>query len=305
MELRHLRYFVAVAEAGSLKLAAETILHTSQPSLSRQIRDLEGEVGVLLLERSPRGVALTPAGMAFLDEARESLARAGAAVERARLAARTPRPVFAVGFVVGHEIDCIPPATRMLRDELPGLELRIFGGFSVDLAEQLRRGTLDVAFLRCEPGYDFEQRMLLAEPIVAVLRADHALARGRALDPRDLVGETFIGISPVPRVLRGVVLGYLERSGVRIVPEVEIDNFAMALTLVSSTGGVALLPASIRHYLPPSIVSLPLAGEPPTIDLVVACRRDDRSAVLRGFLERLDQLAAEIRREGGERQRWL
>jgi LysR family hca operon transcriptional activator len=97
MELRHLRYFVAVAEAGSLKLAAEKRLHTAQPSLSRQIRDLEREVGVPLMSRSVRGVELTPAGRAFLDHARLSLTQAAAAAEAARRAAQPTKPIFAVG----------------------------------------------------------------------------------------------------------------------------------------------------------------------------------------------------------------
>jgi LysR family hca operon transcriptional activator len=88
MELRHLRYFIAVAEAGSMKLAAESRLHTAQPSLSRQMRDLEHEVGAALLARSVRGVELTPAGCAFLDHARLALTQAEAAAEAARSAAR-------------------------------------------------------------------------------------------------------------------------------------------------------------------------------------------------------------------------
>src|SRR5271154_57265 len=103
MELRHLRYFVAVAEEGSLKLAAEKRLHTAQPSLSRQIRDLEDEVGAQLLQRSTRGIELTAAGRAFLAHARLSLAQAEAAVQSARRVAQTAMPVFAVGFVTGHE----------------------------------------------------------------------------------------------------------------------------------------------------------------------------------------------------------
>src|ERR1700738_517960 len=96
MELRHLRYFIAVAETGSLTEAAERRLYTSQPSLSRQIRDLESHVGVPLLSRSVRGVELTPAGQAFLEHARLVLMYADAAVERARQAAQPERKTFAI-----------------------------------------------------------------------------------------------------------------------------------------------------------------------------------------------------------------
>src|ERR1700679_1241122 len=104
MELRHLRYFVAVAEAGSLTVAAEKKLHTAQPSLSRQIRDLEYEVGVPLMNRSVRGIELTAAGRAFLDHARLALAQAETATEAARRAAKPAKPTFALGFLTGQEM---------------------------------------------------------------------------------------------------------------------------------------------------------------------------------------------------------
>src|ERR1700742_447838 len=110
MEQRHLRYFVAVAEAGSMKLAAESRLHTAQPSLSRQIRDLEHEVGVALLTRGAQGVALTPAGRVFLDHARLAVSQAEAAIEAARRVARPAKSRFALGFLTGQEIDWLPGA---------------------------------------------------------------------------------------------------------------------------------------------------------------------------------------------------
>ena len=105
MELRHLRYFVAIAEEGSLTVAAEKRLHTAQPSLSRQMRDLEDQVGVKLMIRGIRGVELTAAGRAFLDHARLALTQAGAAVEAARRAAEPLKPAFALGFLTGTEVD--------------------------------------------------------------------------------------------------------------------------------------------------------------------------------------------------------
>src|ERR1700693_4750023 len=113
MELRHLRYFIAVAEAGRLTLAAEKKLHTAQPSLSRQIRDLEYEVGVPLMSRSVHGIELTAAGRAFLDHARLAL-QAEAAGEAARRAAQPARPTFVLGFLTGKEIDWLPEAMRIL-----------------------------------------------------------------------------------------------------------------------------------------------------------------------------------------------
>jgi LysR family hca operon transcriptional activator len=123
MELRHLRYFIAVAEEGSLTLAAEKRLHTAQPSLSRQIRDLEQEVGVQLITRSVQGIELTAAGRAFLDHARLAVMQAEAAREAARRAAQPAKPSLALGFLSGTEMDLLPPAMRVLQDELPNIEV--------------------------------------------------------------------------------------------------------------------------------------------------------------------------------------
>lgn len=298
MELRHLRYFIAVAEEGSLKLAAEKRLHTAQPSLSRQIRDLEDEVGTPLLQRSVRGIELTAAGRTFLDHARLSVAQAEAALESARRIAQPAKPVFAVGFVTGHEVDCIPPTTRLLLDDLPNLELRVFSGFSVTLGEDLQRGKLDVAFMRREPNPQLEYRPIISEPLVAIMPAHHPLAARGAIAPQALVGETFIGISSVAPILRNTVNAYLDRSGAPITAHLEIDNFAMAISLVEMTAGVALLPASIGGYLPPSLVLRPLSGEQPTIDLVLGFRKANASPVLQKFLSRLGELAAHLQRKG-------
>jgi LysR family hca operon transcriptional activator len=296
MELRHLRYFIAVAEEGSFKVAAEKRLHTAQPSLSRQMRDLEHEVGAQLLQRSVRGIELTAAGRAFLDHARLTLAQAEAAIQSARRIAQPEKPVFAVGFLTGHEVDCIPPTMNILQDDLPNLEVRVFSGFSVDLADDLQRGKLDIAFLRREPNAELEYKLIVSEPLVAILPRDHRLAARDFIDPHDLASGIFIGISPVPHILRNVIGAYLDRSGVRITPHLEVDNFAMAISLVQSTGGVALLPASIDGYLPPSIVSRSLAGEQPVIDLVLGFHKANDSPVSRKFLSRIADLSAQISR---------
>src|SRR5271168_2615024 len=135
MELRHLRFFVAVAEAGSLTTAAEKRLHTAQPSLGRQMRDLEYEVGVPLMTRSARGIELTPSGRAFLDHARLALAQVEAAGEAARRAAQPARPTFALGFLTGQEMDWLPEAMNVLRDELPKIEVTVTSQYSPDLAQ--------------------------------------------------------------------------------------------------------------------------------------------------------------------------
>ena len=298
MELRHLRYFVAVAEEGSLTLAAEKRLHTAQPSLSRQIRDLEYEVGVQLMSRSVHGIELTAAGRAFLDHARLALTQAEAAAEAARRAAQPVKPTFAMGFQTGQEVDWLPRATSILRDELPSIEIRVSSDHSTMLADELQRGKLDIAFLRREQKPDLEYKLVAKEPLVVILPSDHPLASRKTIDPHDLVGETFIGISSVPRVLRAVVGGYLKRCGIEIAPHIEIDNYPMAVSVVGSTRGVALLPLSVENFLKWSVISRPLKGEAPTIDLVIGYHKANTSPILKAFLSRIDDLTTRMSSKG-------
>src|ERR1700722_8846027 len=142
MELRHLRYFIAVAEEGSLTLAAGKRLHTAQSSLSRQIRDIEREAGVQLMSRSVHGIELTAAGRAFLDHARLALTQAEAAMDAARRAAQPAKPTFALGFLTGKEINWLPEAMRILQDELPNINVMVSSQNSLDLADALMRGRL-------------------------------------------------------------------------------------------------------------------------------------------------------------------
>ena len=159
MELRHLRYFVAVAEEGSLTVAAQKRLHTAQPSLSRQIHDLELELGVQLLIRGPRGIELTASGRVFLDHARVALLQVEAAGEAARRAAQPARTSFAIGFLTGYEMDWLPAVMGILRAELPSTEVVIHSQDSPDLAAGLIRGKIDFAFMRPEkqaPGLEIQ-----------------------------------------------------------------------------------------------------------------------------------------------------
>jgi LysR family transcriptional regulator, hca operon transcriptional activator len=295
MELRHLRYFIAVAETGSLTEAAERRLHTSQPSLSRQIRDLEYQVGVELLRRGARGVELTDAGRAFLDHARLALAQVDAAVEAARRAAQPAKRTFALGFLTGQEMDWLPEAMRILRDELPNIEVTVSSRYSPDLAEALMRGRLDLAFLRPEPHVvDLTFKTVTKEPLVVIMPSDHRLASHDAIRVQEIVGETFISVSNTAPVLRNVIDDYLKRSGINITPDHEVDNLAMAMSLIASTRGIALLPAYAQNFLPWSVVSRPLDRDVPTIDLVIGYSNANTSPILKLFLSRADDLIARV-----------
>jgi len=301
MELRHLRYFVAVAEEGSVTLAASRRLHTAQPSLSRQLRDLEREVGAQLLVRTVRGIELTAAGRAFLDHARLALSQVEAAGDAARRAAHPAKESFVMGFLTGTEIDWFPEAVRLLRDQLPSIEVTLVSLTSPELASALVRGKVDVAFLRAEPDMpDLSFKRLTSEPLVVVLRGDHRLAARKAIPVRDIEGETFINVSDTAPTLRIVIDGYLRRSGVSVVTAHEAAGLSMAVSLIASTGGVALLPVYAKNFLPRSVVSRPLVGVAPTIDLVLGHRRANASPLLKLFLSRTDELIARVlKRSGG------
>jgi LysR family hca operon transcriptional activator len=295
VELRHLRYFVAVVEEGSLTTAAALRLHTSQPSLSRQIRDLEYQVGAELLSRSVRGVELTAAGRAFLDHARLALAQVDAAGEAARRAAQPAKQTFALGFLTGQEMDWLPEAMRILRDELPNIEVTVCSQYSPDLAAALMRGKLDLAFLRPEPNVvDLTFKTVTKEPLVVIMPSDHRLASHEAIRVQEIVGETFISVSNTAPVLRTVLDEYLKRSDIDITPDHEVDNLAMAISLVASTRGVALLPAYAQNFLPWSVISRPLDGDVPTIDLVIGYSNSNASPILKLFLSRTDDLIARV-----------
>jgi LysR family hca operon transcriptional activator len=295
MELRHLRYFVAVAEAGGLTVAAQRKLHTSQPSLSRQIRDLEEEVGAQLLTRRARGIELTPAGQAFLSHARAVLSQVEAAGEAARRVAHPSRPCFTMGFLTGHELKWMPEALRILRDELPNIDVVISSQYSPLLADGLSKGKIDVAFLRREKGVpELAYRVLVKEPLMVVLLGDHRLAALKAISPTDLVGETFVTVSETAPVLRMVIDNYLKRSGINIKPTHEVDNLAMAMSLIASTGGVGLLPAYAQNFLLSSVTSRPLKGNTPTVDLVLGYKRSNQSPILKLLLSRLDELVDRV-----------
>src|ERR1700710_1945116 len=267
MELRHLRYFVAVADAGSLTVAAEQKLHTSQPSLSRQIRDLEQEVGVPLMLRHAQGIELTSAGRAFLDHARMALVQAEAAKEAALRAAQPAKPTFALGFMSGAEIGLLPEVDRVLRGEFPGIEIRLSSDYSPVLAKALMRRRLDAAFMRPEEHMaDLGYRRVRTDPLVFVFPSDHRLASQTAVAPQEIANETFYLPSKAAPAVRRVVVEYFNRAGVDLKPEHEVHNVVHAISMITATRGVMLLPSYTQRFLPESVTTRPVKGEVPTLD---------------------------------------
>jgi LysR family transcriptional regulator, hca operon transcriptional activator len=309
LELRHLRYFVAAAEAKSLKFAAEEKLHTTQPSLSRQIRDLEHEIGTPLFLRGSRGVELTPAGRVFLDHARVLLAQAETALHAVRLLAHPPRPSFSLGFMIGHDSSWLPETLQLLREELPDIHVIISTQNSPQLAAALSQGMIDVAFLRREDGLPgLEIKHLIEEPLEVFLRKDHPLATRKSIKVQEIVGETFLSISGTalsasgkPPALRLAIDRFLKQSGVDIRPSHEVDNLGGMMSLIVSTRGIALLPSYAKTFLPKSVTTRPLQGLAPKIDLSLGYRKTNNSPVLKLFLSRADGLIANVAKRRSRR----
>jgi len=298
VELRHLRYFVAVAEEGSLLTAAERRLNTSQPSLSRQIRDLEAEIGVQLFERQARGVTLTPAGRVFLNHARLALLQVEAAVDSAQREGRPKRPVLSMGFLVGLEATWLPHLLRIIREEAPDTEVTLCSLSSPELALALMRGTLDIAFLRPEKnslGVSF--KLLTKEPLIAVLPAGHDLAARKKVRPEDLARETYVSSARTSPVLQAVIEEYAAGAGITLKPKYEGENIASAMSLVASTGGVTLVPLYAQNMLSPNVVARALEGEPPTVDLTLGYAEANPSLLLRRLLARADELIESVQNQ--------
>ena len=298
MELRHLRYFVAIAEEGSLLTASQRRLNTSQPSLSRQIRDLESEIGVKLLERQARGVTLTDAGRVFLDHARLALSQVEAAIDGARRTAQPQKPVLSMGFMVGLEVMWLPHLLRILREEEPEIEVTLFSQSSPELALALARKRLDVAFLRPEKqslGLTF--KLLAKEPLIAVLPADHRLASRKKIRPQDLAREIYVSSARTSPVLHAVIQDYASKAGITLKPKYEGENISSAMSLVASTGGVTLVPLYAQNMLAPNVVARALEGVPPTVDLTLGYNQANSSPLLHRLLARADELVTNVQNQ--------
>ena len=287
-----MRYFIAVAEEGSLTSAAQRRLHTTQPSLTRQIRDLELEIGVKLLERKTRGIALTAAGRVFLDHARLALMQIEVGCDAARGTEKPEKkPPFVIGFLLGQEAVWLSESLRLLREESPDLEITLLTKSSPELAVGLMQGKIDVALMRREAhtvGLAF--KFLSKEPLIAILPYGHRLARHRTVPPQDLARESFISTARVAPVLSSVIDAYAAKAGITLKQKYDAETLSGGMSLVASTGGFTLLPLYAQNALIPSVVARPLRGEAPTIDLMMAYNRSNISSLIKRFLLRADEL---------------
>ena len=223
-------------------------------------------------------------------------------VEAARRLADPAKPYFVLGFMIGHESTWLPEALELLRDELPGAHVVVSSQASPQLALALSRGLIDAAFLRREKASsDLELRLLTREPLELFMRGDHRLAALKRINPQQILGERFLSISGnalsgtgAAPALRTAIDAYLKRCGMQIKPNYEVDNLAGAMSLMTTTGCVALLPAYAKNLISGSIICKPLKGEVPTIDLCLGYRKGNESPILKVLLSKLDELIARV-----------
>ena len=293
MELRHLRYFVAVAEEQHVTRAAER-LGMQQPPLSQQIRILERELDVQLFRRLPRGVALTAAGVAFLADARAILAQLDHAVATAKRTARGEQGRIAVGFTSSAPFNpFVPRVIRVYREAFPLVALTLEEGGTTELIEGLRNERIDAAFIRT-PIADREGlvvQILLEEPMVLALPRGHVLARkkgaSKALSLAAVAGETFVIYRrPSGPGLHDVIVSACNAAGFSPRIGQEAPRIGSTLNLVAAGLGISLVPESLQLMRMDGVVFRRLAGTvQPKAPLYFAARRTEASAAVREFGE--------------------
>jgi LysR family hca operon transcriptional activator len=309
VELRHLRYFVAVAEELNFTRAADR-LHTSQPSLSQQIRQLESTVGVPLLDRSRHHVALTNAGRIFLREAKDILSRVDHASRLAKQAADGRAGELSVGTFPAADVRILPALRPLVAAHLPNLRIVLHSKYAVEPIKALQAGALDVAFVRGPMSADgLEVVELLREPIVAVLPAHHALARRKRIPVEALHDLPCITMdrSLAPALHDAIALLY-RQAHIRMHVVSQADNVLGHLHLVQEGLGFALLPDSVGSLLPPGVVLKPLACDPtPMVTIAVAWKSGNTTPLVRGFVDLVRQISGVSghvpRRVAGSRRR--
>jgi LysR family transcriptional regulator, hca operon transcriptional activator len=166
----------------------------------------------------------------------------------------------------------------------------------------LSKGLIDAAFLRREEGAsELELHLLTKEPLEVFMRNDHRFASLKRVDPHAIVGEKFLSVSGsaltsmrAPPALRMAIDAYLKKRDIRIKPSYEVDNLAGAMSLITTTGSVALLPVYAKNLLSDLVTSRPLKGEPPTIDLYLGYKKGNDSPILKFLVSRLDELISRV-----------
>jgi len=263
MELRHLRYFLAVGEALNFTRAAAQ-LRVAQPALSRQVQDLEDEIGVDLLRRSPRGVALTAEGRLFLEEVRELLKRADESVEKVRALARGEYGELHVGYAPSPTVEILPPALTAFQKAVPRVKVLLHDLSSDELITGLRNGTLELAIM-VQPtgdqtaGIHFE--VLRTYPLCVAMPATHPFARLKSITLEKLAAEPLVGLrrKDYPEYYH-ILDRIFAPIGAKPRIVVECDSASSLITEVEAGRGIALATTLFKLVAGKRLLYRPLTG---------------------------------------------
>ncbi|MCG7200630.1 LysR family transcriptional regulator [Marinobacter pelagius] len=281
MELRHLRYFVAVAEEGNLTRAADK-LFIAQPPLTRAIKQLEEEIGVELFIRKPRGLELTTGGEYFLEQARQILDKVSATVDDTRRIAQHRKTLFSIGFVPSVFYGQLPLMVRRLRQN-KNLEIVLHELKTREQVEALKSGKIDIGFgrLRIEDP-DVEQENLFDEPIIAALPAKHPLTR-HPPSMKELSEWPMVAFpsGPGPN-FADITQGLFHRRGLKIHVVQQVNDLQTALSLVASDMGFTLVPEQVRRLHREGVEYMPLEDSSISTPVIASRRRGENpNAVMR------------------------
>ena len=285
MELRHLHYFIAVAEELHFSRAAER-LHISQPPLSQQIRDLEEELGVTLLERTKRQVHLTEAGKVFLEHSYRVLAQLEQTVEATQRIGRGEVGRLAIGFVDSATYTLLPDLLRVFRAQFPAVELRLHELTTAQQIQALHQNQIDVGVVRSaisEPGLSVE--CLLQESLVLALPESHPLSAQTTVSVSTLADESFILFpAKLGPVFYEQIIQICQQAGFRPKVAQEAVQMQTIISLVAAGLGIAFVPASMQNFHRSGVIYRPLQEQIPKTGLYLTWRQHDSSPVIRAFL---------------------
>ena len=280
MELRQLRYMIAIAQERNFTRAAAK-LNIAQPPLSRQIQQLEGELGAILFERGSRPVRLTDAGRLFYEQAVQVMDRLEEIKVMTRRAHEAPRPHFRIGFVGSVLYGYLPEVIRRYRAARPGVEITLVELTTLEQLAALKEHRIDVGFGRIPFDDPLVNRMLLRnERICVALPAAHPFLAGKApLELADITREPLIVYPKSPRPsYADQVLALLAERSLKPLAIYEVRELQTALGLVAAESGLCLVPASIENLKRDNVVYRPLAGTGVVSPIIMSTRKDDRSS---------------------------
>ena len=273
MELRHLRYFLAVAEALNFTKAA-ALLRVAQPALSRRVQDLEDEIGVDLLKRSPRGVVLTAEGKLFLDKTRHILKLADESVEQVRALARGEEGELHMGYAPAPTVEILPPALAAFQKAFPRVRVLLHDFSEQELIDGLRNGRLELALMPRGAGpqsVGLEFETLRSYPICVAVAPTHRFARLKTITLEMVATEAMIGFNRKDYPEYYVGLDRLfEPLGIKPRVVVECDSSSSLITEIETGRGVAIASPVLRHASGKRLLYRPLTGTTEVLSVGIA-----------------------------------